>query len=107
MLTIDSGDQVTIEPLSGGPANLPGQGFQCPAGTATGAREKPVAARPGHILTGPVGGAARNPATCWRSASSMSNCARTGATPSSARWPGALPGEFDAASRSIAAWTAE
>lgn len=53
-LTIDSGDRVTIESLSGGPANLPGEGFDVPPELlrvhATSQRRLP-----GHILTGPVG----------------------------------------------------
>ena len=53
VLTINSGDRVTIESLSGGPANLPGEGFHVPAELlevhATSQRRLP-----GHILTGPV-----------------------------------------------------
>ena len=52
-LTIDSGDRVTIESLSGGPANLPGDGFQVPPELLT---VHAISQRrlPGHILTGPV-----------------------------------------------------
>ena len=53
VLTIASGDRVTIESLSGGPANLPGDGFHVPPELlevhATSQRRLP-----GHILTGPV-----------------------------------------------------
>ncbi len=53
-LTIDSGDRVTIESLSGGPANLPGEGFHVPPELL---RVHSTSQRrvPGHILTGPVG----------------------------------------------------
>ena len=29
-LTVDSGDRITVETVSGGPANLPGDGFHVP-----------------------------------------------------------------------------
>ncbi len=52
-LTVDSGDRVVIETVSGGPANLPGAGFHVPPELLTlhqGAERR----SPGHILTGPV-----------------------------------------------------
>jgi acetamidase/formamidase len=53
VLTVDSGDRVTIDSLSGGPANLPGEGFQVPPELlqvhATSQRRLP-----GHICTGPI-----------------------------------------------------
>ena len=53
VLTIDSGDRVTIESLSGGPANLPGAGFHVPPELLAvhAACQRRL---PGHILTGPV-----------------------------------------------------
>ncbi|MBG9388435.1 acetamidase/formamidase family protein [Caenimonas aquaedulcis] len=53
-ITIDSGDSVTIEALSGGPANLPGEGFHVPP-ELLHVHEKSQRRLPGHILTGPVG----------------------------------------------------
>ena len=62
VLTIESGDRVTIEALSGGPANLPGEGFHVPpellisrtAQTAVSCVPACQRRMPGHILTGPV-----------------------------------------------------
>jgi acetamidase/formamidase len=54
VLTIDSGDRVTIEALSGGPANLPGDGFHVPPELLE-VHAKAQRRVPGHILTGPVG----------------------------------------------------
>ena len=54
VLTIDSGDQVTIESLSGGPANLPGDGFHVPPELLE-VHARAQRRIPGHILTGPVG----------------------------------------------------
>jgi acetamidase/formamidase len=54
VLTIDSGDRVTIDALSGGPANLPGNGFHVPAELLQVHAISPRRV-PGHILTGPVG----------------------------------------------------
>jgi acetamidase/formamidase len=54
VLTIDSGDRVTIEALSGGPANLPGDGFHVPPELLE-VHAKSQRRVPGHILTGPVG----------------------------------------------------
>lgn len=52
-VTIESGEEITINTISGGPQNLPGPGFHVPPELldlhATGV--PPV---PGHILTGPV-----------------------------------------------------
>ncbi len=53
VLTIDSGDRVTIEALSGGPANLPGEGFHVPPELLE-VHAKCQRRMPGHILTGPV-----------------------------------------------------
>ncbi|HET9653380.1 MAG TPA: acetamidase/formamidase family protein [Usitatibacter sp.] len=53
VLTIDSGDRVTIEALSGGPANLPGEGFHVPP-ELLDVHAKSQRRLPGHILTGPV-----------------------------------------------------
>ena len=53
MLTIESADRVTIESLSGGPANLPGEGFQVPP-ELLDVHAKSQRRMPGHILTGPV-----------------------------------------------------
>jgi acetamidase/formamidase len=53
VLSIASGDRVTMSTVSGGPANLPGAGYQVPPELlqihATSQRRLP-----GHILTGPV-----------------------------------------------------
>jgi acetamidase/formamidase len=54
VLTIDSGDRVTIGSLSGGPANLPGEGFHVPPALLD-VHAKCERRLPGHILTGPVG----------------------------------------------------
>jgi len=54
VLTIGSGDRVTIETLSGGPANLPGDGFHVPP-ELLDVHAKSQRRLPGHILTGPVG----------------------------------------------------
>ena len=54
VLTIESGDRVTIEGLSGGPANLPGEGFHVPPELLQ-VHAKSQRRLPGHILTGPVG----------------------------------------------------
>lgn len=53
VLTIDSGDLVTIDTVSGGPEALPGDGFHVPPELLDihARSERPV---PGHILTGPV-----------------------------------------------------
>ena len=54
VLSIDSGDRVTIESLSGGPANLPGDGFHVPPELLE-VHAKAQRRVPGHILTGPIG----------------------------------------------------
>jgi acetamidase/formamidase len=53
VLTIDSGDRVTIDALSGGPANLPGEGFHVPPELLE-VHANSQRRLPGHILTGPV-----------------------------------------------------
>ena len=54
VLTIESGDRVTIESISGGPKNLPGEGFHVPPELLE-VHAKSQQRMPGHILTGPVG----------------------------------------------------
>ena len=54
VLKIDSGDRVTIESLSGGPANLPGDDFHVPPELLE-VHAKAQRKIPGHILTGPIG----------------------------------------------------
>lgn len=54
VLTIESGDRITIESLSGGPANLPGEGYDVPPELLE-VHAKSQRRLPGHILTGPVG----------------------------------------------------
>jgi acetamidase/formamidase len=54
VLKIDSGDRVTIESLSGGPANLPGDGFHVPPELLE-VHAKAQRKIPGHVLTGPIG----------------------------------------------------
>ena len=54
VLTIESGDRVTIESLSGAPANLPGDGYHVPPELLE-VHAKAQRKMPGHILTGPVG----------------------------------------------------
>ena len=52
-ITVESGDRVVIETVSGGPANLPGPGYHVPPELLSlhaGAERR----NPGHILTGPV-----------------------------------------------------
>lgn len=51
--TIDSGDEITIESVSGGPDMLPGDGFYVPP-ELLDIHAKGAPAMPGHILTGPV-----------------------------------------------------
>ena len=53
VLTIDSGDRVTVETVSGGPANLPGAGFHVPPELLQ-IHEQCQRRLPGHILTGPI-----------------------------------------------------
>jgi acetamidase/formamidase len=53
VLTIESGDRVTVETVSGGPANLPGDGFHVPP-ELLAIHEKSQRRLPGHILTGPI-----------------------------------------------------
>ncbi|HEU5294383.1 MAG TPA: acetamidase/formamidase family protein [Burkholderiaceae bacterium] len=53
VLTIDSGDRVTVETVSGGPANLPGAGFHVPPELLR-IHERSERRLPGHILTGPI-----------------------------------------------------
>jgi len=52
-LTVDSGDRVTIETLSGSPDNLPGPGYHVPPELLE-IHEHAPRRLPGHILTGPV-----------------------------------------------------
>jgi acetamidase/formamidase len=54
VLTVASGDRVTVESLSGGPANLPGEGFEVPPELLQ-VHAKSQRRVPGHILTGPIG----------------------------------------------------
>jgi acetamidase/formamidase len=60
VLTIESGDRVTIESLSGAPANLPGDGFHVPPELLE-VHAKCQRRMPGHILTGPIGVRGANP----------------------------------------------
>lgn len=53
VLTIESGDRVTVETVSGGPGNLPGEGFYVPPELYR-IHEKCQRRLPGHILTGPI-----------------------------------------------------
>jgi acetamidase/formamidase len=53
VLTIDSGDRLTIDSLSGGPASLPGEGYHVPPELLQ-VHAKSQRRLPGHILTGPV-----------------------------------------------------
>ena len=52
-LTIASGDEVTINTISGGPHNLPGEGYHIPP-ELFDMHAAGLPAVPGHILTGPV-----------------------------------------------------
>jgi acetamidase/formamidase len=53
VLTIESGDRVTVQTVSGGVANLPGEGYHVPPELHR--IHKTVERRmPGHILTGPI-----------------------------------------------------
>ncbi|HWH43082.1 MAG TPA: acetamidase/formamidase family protein [Usitatibacter sp.] len=54
VIEIESGERVTIDSLSGGPANLPGDGFHVPPELLE-VHAKSQRRLPGHILTGPVG----------------------------------------------------
>ena len=53
VIAIESGDRITIEGLSGGPANLPGDGYHVPPELLE-VHAKSQRRVPGHILTGPV-----------------------------------------------------
>lgn len=53
VVTIDSGDRITVQSVSGGPANLPGEGFHVPPELYQ-IHERVQRKLPGHILTGPV-----------------------------------------------------
>ncbi|MBX3454678.1 acetamidase/formamidase family protein [Ferrovibrio sp.] len=53
VLTIESGDRVTVETVSGGPGNLPGEDFYVPPELYR-IHEKCQRRLPGHILTGPI-----------------------------------------------------
>ena len=53
VLAIDSGDRITVDTLSGGPANLPGDGYTVPPELLQ-VHAKSQRRLPGHILTGPV-----------------------------------------------------
>ncbi|MCK0102727.1 acetamidase/formamidase family protein [Pseudohalocynthiibacter aestuariivivens] len=52
-LTIESGDKITIDSISGGPQNLPGAGFHVPPELLE-MHAAGVPTIPGHLLTGPV-----------------------------------------------------
>ena len=53
VLTVDSGDTVTIETVSGGPQSLPGEGFHIPP-ELLDIHARSETRLQGHILTGPV-----------------------------------------------------
>ena len=79
VLTVASGDEVTVDTVSGGPDVVPDKDkFHVPPELADiHARSERMV--PGHILTGPIAVRAPNPATSWKSTSSMSSFGRTGA----------------------------
>lgn len=52
-ITIQSGDRVKVQTVSGGPANLPGDGFYVPP-ELLAIHDKSPRRLPGHILTGPI-----------------------------------------------------
>ena len=53
MLTVRSGDTVVVDTVSGGPGDLPGEGFHVPPELLAIHAGGPPAV-PGHILTGPI-----------------------------------------------------
>jgi acetamidase/formamidase len=53
VLTIDSGDRVTVQTVSGGVANLPGEGYHVPPELHR-IHQTVERRMPGHILTGPI-----------------------------------------------------
>jgi acetamidase/formamidase len=53
VLTVESGDRVTVETVSGGPDNLPGDGYHIPPELFK-IHEVSPRRLPGHILTGPI-----------------------------------------------------
>ena len=82
LITVNSGDTVTLECVSGGPEVMPppGSGMRIPP-TLAAIQAANLTRVGGHILTGPVAVApARSPATCWKSISTRSSSAPTGAT---------------------------
>lgn len=54
VLEIESGDSVTVEAISGGPAVLPPEGFHIPPAYAEVHEKQKPAFGGGHILTGPI-----------------------------------------------------
>ena len=58
--TVESGDEITIDTVSGGPDMLPGDGFHVPPELLALHADGPPA-MPGHILTGPVAVAGAKP----------------------------------------------
>ena len=53
VLAVDSGDRITVDSISGGPANLPGDGFHVPPELLQ-VHDRSQRRLPGHMLTGPV-----------------------------------------------------
>ena len=59
-LTVQSGDKITIDSVSGGPQNLPGPDYHIPP-ELLALHDAGLPAMPGHILTGPVAVAGAQP----------------------------------------------
>lgn len=53
VLTVDSGDRITVDTVSGGPANLPGEGFHVPPELYQ-IHQRSERRMPGHMMTGPI-----------------------------------------------------
>jgi acetamidase/formamidase len=86
VLTIDSGDRVTVQTVSGGPANLPGPGYHVPPELLQ-IHQRSERRLPGHILTGPIHVRDAEPGDVLELRIVDVQCARIGATPSCAHWP--------------------
>ena len=91
VVTVASGDTVTLDCVSGGRDILPSDpGFEILADHR--AIHEAVTPRLGaHILTGPVAVEGASPATCCRSTFCRSSRGRIGAIPASARWSARCP----------------
>ncbi len=71
VLTVKSGDTVTIDTLTGAPEMVPPKPFHTPPELFEVHKHCERFAGAPHILTGPVAIEGAEPATCWKCAFSM------------------------------------